>query len=281
MLTQGIILIATGAPFYGRMAYNLAVSIKAVEDMPVTVLHNGAALSHLSDRQRDMFDEIKQIDTQSFAAKLTLLDHSPYDQTLYVDCDTIWMPGKKPGDLFKELQGVVFTSITEGYFDYETGQNLGNGMYHFWADPLEAQTAWGLSGRFYQWRSEIMYFTREAAELFNLAKKVYNNPMVKVKQFAGHTPDELAINIAAAKLGIHPHVYKWKPIYWHRLHGEGKTLPQIMYDYYLMSMGGNYSSTNMKTCYNNIAKAAHRKLGLQYVFTPDSKKYVMPDRIKM
>lgn len=281
MLEKGIVLIATGAPFYGRMAYNLAVTLKAAEDIPVTVLHNGHALSHLSDKQKQIFDEIKEIETASFAAKLTLYDHSPYERTLYFDADMVWLPHKLPSDLFKELEGVVFTSITEGYYDYTEAKSYANNMYHFWADPNEAAEKWGLQGKFYQWRSEVMYFERSAGELFNLAKDVYKDPRVVVKKFAGHTPDELAINIAASKLGIEPHVYKWKPAYWHRLHGEGQPLAAIMYSYYLMSVGGNFASALMKTCYNNVCMAAHRKLGLQYLFTLQSKKSVMPDRVKM
>ena len=98
----------------------------------------------------------------------------------------------------------MFTSITEGFYDYESGQDYGNKMYHYWCDPLEAQKLHKLKGKFYQWRSEVMYFNKQAKEFFTLAKKVYNNPLVNVKQFAGHTPDELAINIAASKLGIEP-----------------------------------------------------------------------------
>lgn len=281
MLTKGIILVAQGAPFYGRMAYNLAVTIKAQEDIEICVLHGGKGLSHLSDKQLQIFDHIIEIDTKAFAAKLTLCDHSPFDRTLYLDCDMAWMPGKLPSELFKELNGVVFSSITEGYYDFDDDKDYGNQMYHFWCNPQEAKLKYKLKGKFYQWRSEIIYFSKEAKPVFELAKQVYANPKIGVKEFAGHVPDELAINISACVHGVDPHVYKWKPAYWHRLHGEGKTLPDIMYDYYLMSMGGNFSSATMKTCYNNICKAAHRKLGLQYLFLPDSKKSVMPERIKM
>lgn len=281
MLTRGIILVATGAPFYGRMAYNLTVSIKALEDIPVTVIYNGAALSHLSEKQKGIFDKLIEIPSLAFAAKLTLCDHSPYDHTLYLDADMVWMPEKKPSALFDELKDVVFTCITEGYYDYGEAKSYANDMYHFWADPIEAAAKWKLDGKFYQYRSEVMYFTKEAKPLFDLAKKVYAAPRVNVKKFAGHVPDELAINIAASKLGIQPHVYKWKPAYWHRLHGEGRSLPEIMYDYYLLSAGGNFASATMKMCYNNVCKAAHRKLGLQYLFPLESKRSVMPDRIKM
>jgi len=281
MLNRGIILVATGAAFYGRMAYNLAVTIKAVEDIPVTVLYNGAALSHLSENQRKIFNQTIEIPTTSFAAKLRLYDYSPYDYTLYLDADMAWLPNKKPSELFNELKDVVFTSITEGYYDYEQGVDYGNKMYHYWCDPLEAKQAHGLKGKFYQWRSEVIYFNSEAKEMFEAAKDAYENPKVVVKQFAGHVPDELAINIAASKTGIEPHEYRWMPAYWHRLHGEGMQLQGILNGYYLLSVGGNYATSTMKTCYNNVCKAAHNKLGLQYLFILQSKKEVMPDRIKM
>lgn len=281
MLEKGIILLATGSPFYGRMAYNLSVSIKAIEEIDITVLHNGAALTHLSARQKEIFNNIIEIKDNSFAAKLCLLDYTPYEKTLYFDADMIWLPNKLPSELFKELDGVTFTSITEGYYDYVSNIDYGNTMYHYWADPLEAKQVYKLENKFYQWRSEVMYFTKDAAKLFKEAKKVYENPKVKVKQFAGHVPDELAINIAASKLNIEPHEYKWTPAYWHRIHGEGKGLPEIMNSFYLLSVGGNFASGIMKTCYNNVCKAAHRKLGLQYLFTLQSKKAVMPERIKM
>jgi hypothetical protein len=281
MLTKGIILLASGAPFYGRMAYNLAVTIKASEDIPITVLYNGSALSHLSQKQLSIFNEVKEVQELSFAAKLSLIDHSPYDCTLYFDADMVWLPGRKPSELFASLQGVVFTSITEGFYDYETETDYGNKMYHYWCDPLQAKDKHGLKGRFYQWRSEVMYFEKSAVELFRLAREVYNNPLVEAKRFAGHIPDELAINIAACKLGIEPHEFKWLPAYWHRIHGEGASLPQIMNRYYLLSAGGNFASRVMKDCYNNVCKAAHRVLGLQYLFILQSKKSVMPDRIKM
>jgi len=281
MLTKGIILVATGAPFYGRMAYNLAVSIKATEPTQITVLHNGSGLQHLSEKQLSIFDTIIRIEPTSFGAKLCLADYSTYDCTLYFDADMLWMPKRKPSELFAELEGVSFTSITEGFYDYGTGMDYGNKMYHYWADPLEAQKVYGLTGKFYQWRSEVIYFEKSAKVLFDLAKEIYANPKVVVKKFADHVPDELAINIAASILNIDPHEFKWIPAYWHRLHGEGRNLPSIMDKYYLLSVGGNFASTTMKTCYNNICMAAHRKLGLQYLFTLQSKKSVMPDRVKM
>lgn len=282
-MLKGIVIIATGAPFYGRMAYNLAVTIKAVEDFPIAVLHSGAGLSHLSEKQKRIFDSTIEIDTTSFASKLSLYDYSPFDHNLYVDADTAWLQKRKPSDLFKELEGVQFTSITEGYHDFDTGEDKTNLKYHYWCEPMHAKEKYNLSGKFYQWRSEVIYFQRGkvAKKVFDDAKKIYARPRVSAKLFAGHIPDELAINIATCKNGVEPHQFRWSPSFWHRLHGEGVGLPSINENYYLLSVGGNYASGVMKDCYNRLCMAAHRKLGLQYLFTLQSKKSVMTDRIKM
>jgi hypothetical protein len=265
------------------MAYNLAVTIKAIENIPVAVLWNGNALNHLSQRQKDIFDHLIQIDTASFGAKLTLHDHTPFDHTLYLDADMAWLPKKKPSELFKELEGISFTSITEGYYDFETNEDHSNNKYHFWCSPLEAKEKYNLTGKFYQWRSEVIYFEKgkSAKKIFDDAKKVYAKPKVDAKMFAGKIPDELALNISCCKNQVDPHKYKWLPAYWHRLHGEGRALGAIAESHYLLSVGGNYASGVMKTSYNNVCMAAHRKLGLQYLFTLQSKKSVMPDRVKM
>lgn len=282
-MLNGIIIIATGAPFYGRMAYNLTVTIKAVEDFPVIVMHSGTGLNHLTEKQKSLFDSVIEIDTISFAAKLSLYDYSPFDNTLYLDADMAWMPNRKPSQLFNELKGIEFTSITEGWYDYDKKEDKGNLMYHYWCDVGEAQRQYSLSGKYYQWRSEVIYFQKGeiAKTLFDQAKEIYANPKVTAKKFAGHIPDELAINISACKMGLEPHVFKWKPAYWHRLHGEGKSLAEVARDYYLLSVGGNYATGTMKDCYNRVCKAAHNKLKLQYLFTLQSKKAVLPERIKM
>jgi hypothetical protein len=128
-----------------------------------------------------------------------------------------------------------------------------------------------------------MYFKKceETRQLFELARCIQSDPLVTYKQFGTHVPDELGLNIAACKYGIHPHVRNWRPAYWHRLHGEGKPLHQIMDECWLMSVGGNFATGLMKLCYNKVAMAAHKKLGLQYLFPLQSKRSTIPERQKM
>lgn len=285
MLKQrGIVIIATGHAFYGRMAYNLSVTVKASEpETEVAVLVNGAALSHLSERQRKLFDYIIPVESAMFSTKLELYKLSPFRKTIYLDADMVWLPAKKPSQLFDELDGVAFTCITEGSYDLTTGQDDGNPKYYFWADIHAAKDKYNLKGKLFQTRSEFLYFEKGkvAQKIFADAAKVYKNPKVDVKLFAAHVPDEFAFNIALCMNGIEPHKYKWTPAFWHRMHGEGRDLPSIMYEHYLLSVGGNYASGIMKDCYNKVCMAAHRKSGLQYLFTLQSKKSILAERKKM
>ena len=126
MLDKGIILIATGHAGYGRMAYNMAVTIKAVEEIPIAVVCDDTALSHLTDDQKKIFDFLIPLPITyrtGFGAKLHLDELTPFEKTMYVDVDMLWL-GRKPSELFTDLNGISFTAITEGNSD-----NINNKYY--------------------------------------------------------------------------------------------------------------------------------------------------------
>lgn len=286
MLKEGIILIATGHPYYGRMAWNLAISIKAVDiDFPIAVVRDSKSLSHLGASQLAIFDHIIEADGYAgFGAKLHIDLISPFEQTLYLDADMAWLPKYSPRDLMASLKDNDFASITEGYSD-PAGDDA-NPKYYYWAEAAEIREKYNLpKERIYQWRSEVMYFTRSerVTEMFSKAREIYSNPGLKtIAMFGNHIPDELAINIATALTGIEPHVYKWKPAYWPRLHGEN--LPQFeeLYSkYYALSCGSNVSSPSTKKMYDRIIKAAAYKLNTKHVFPLLSKREFIPERQKI
>jgi len=274
-MLAGIVIIATNHPYYGRMAYNLAVTIKASENFPVTLLYQSPAINHLSTNQRGIFDELIEIPSEipgGWGAKLYLDKLSPYHETLYLDADMLWLPYRKPSELFEELNPYEYTGITEG----KTGDP--NLAYYFWADESEIREKYKVES-VYQWRSEVIYFKKET-KLFNKARKI--NPTValkSVKKFGTGIPDELYINIAAALLDIHPHRYKWTPAYWPRLFKD--VIKPDLSGYYLISFGSNWASTNMKKYYMTVLKSAANKLGVLPMFELTSKRSFMPERQKM
>lgn len=281
---NGIIIVAVGHPYYGRMAYNLALSIKALqEDMSVTVVQSQYSLAHLSFDQKQVFDDVINIPggaPLSCGAKLWANLVSPYENTLLLDADMLWLPGKTPADMFTELQGINFTAITEGSYPGDLHEK-----YFLWADPDEIKQKYNIaSDKLYQWRSEVMFFTKQMDELFTLAREIYNAPnLATEKLYANTTADELALVIACGVLDIHPHEYKWQPGYWHLMNGGRipSELSALYAHYYLVSFGANQASGESKKLYDRIMKVSCYKKGKQHVFPLISKKEFLPERQKM
>jgi len=275
--TKGILLIATGHPYYGNMAYNLAISIKSVEDISIAVIFTGASLSHLSASQVAVFShKIEAPDDYrtGFGVKLHLDQLTPFDQTLCLDVDMLWL-SKKPSDLFDELKGKKFSIITEGDSDKP------NPKYYFWAEAKEIQSVYKV-GKVHQTRSEVMYFEK-GTKVFEKARELTPELQLKtIRMFGEFIPDELYFNITMAILKVDPHVAIWKPAYWCRLHGEIMPNLSVLYrEYYLLSFGSNAASPVMKRAYDNIMAVVCNKLRLPYQFKLKSKKEWAPGRLKI
>lgn len=290
----GIILLALGHPYYGRMAYNLAMSIKAVDSsVDITLVYTDGAIAHINHRNMWVFDNKMQIENtdQPFGVKMQLYDLTPYERTLYIDADTLWVSKQSPAKLLEQLKGVPFTGITEGFHDYDKPiDGTINKRYPIWADLEEIKQEFPLESWaskeehiIYQWRGEFLYFEKSgvADDLFTLMRAVYRraHTMQTVKKFADHIPDELAINIGAAMCGIAPHVYKWKPTYWDHINGNSMPdIASLQQSYYVISCGSNASSGALKRVYDRLCAAAAYKLKLQHVFPLVSKKEMIITR---
>src|SRR5688572_20063663 len=122
----GILIIATKHPMYGRMAYNLAATIKAGnKECPVAVLHSGRGLQHLSEFNKEIFDYLIEMPEHDYrvGTKLFAIDYTPFENTLVIDADNLWFQKRNPVDLFKELENFDFSAISEGMIDFSTGVN--------------------------------------------------------------------------------------------------------------------------------------------------------------
>lgn len=279
-MTNGILIVATGHPYYGRFAYNLAVSIRAVERFPIALLYNDRALNHLSEYQLSLFDHLIELPVEVTAnqcSKLYAGEYSPFDNTLLLDADMLWLPNKKPSELFDTLKDVDFTGITEGN-DKEPAKN-----YFFWADVAEIKQVYSIPGDIYQWRTEVVYFNKTGRKMINRALEITKNPrLTTIKQFAYAVPDELGVNIATAEANIKPHAYKWQPSYWHLMHGNIIPSPAELYgNYYLISFGSNNASGTIKKVYDQLMKTYCNKLQIQHVFPLESKRLFLKERDKI
>lgn len=288
-IPRGVILLAVRHPYYGRLAFNLAATIKASEAIPIAIVHDDKSLTHLSDSQKSVFDHFVSLPKhigEGFAPKLHLNELSPFEETIFFDADMLWLPVRKPSELFEELGIADFSAITEGWCELETLDCTNvNQMYYFWADVKEIKEAYGLkSGKLYQWRSEVIYFkkTDKIDQFFRTAQEIHANPNLKsIKSFATYVPDELSINISAAIHGIGPHKEKWTPAYWYKLFKDQIPGTATLYRWYLISFGGNAANGSLKKIYDQIASMALKKIGKQHVFGLHSKNSYLTERAKM
>lgn len=287
-MNKGIITLAIKNPYYGRMAYNLAATIKAGnKDFPVAIIADADGLSHISSIQARLFDKIIPYETTDLSGvrpKLEIDLLSPFDETIFIDADACFLFKNDPVDLFNEIPGdAFFSAITEGRYDVTNNKSENDKKYTFWADPKSIAEAYNISDGFiYQFRSELMYMKKgeELTKMMNFARDVYANPLVSYMNFVGGIPDELAINISAAVNKIDPHVYQWSPSFWTGLHGiRIPEMGKMKEDgYYILSCGGGSSSSPLKKYYNRIVGAAMNRLGIQHVFPLMPKRDFIKER---
>ena len=132
MNEQGFLIFVTGHPYFGRHAYNLASSIKAMDaEAEIAICYNGNAMNHLAEHQYDVFDYVIKADDKipaSHICKLYAPEYTPFKRTVLLDADMLWMQFKKPSELFDELKDVDFTALNEG------NEADPHPKYFFWAN---------------------------------------------------------------------------------------------------------------------------------------------------
>lgn len=283
---KGILLIATSHPYYGRLAATLAMSIKAVEDIPIAVIADDVALRHLNEAELALFSQIIPAPVGESgliginALRMNLPKYSPFKETLSMDVDMLWHPKRKPSEAFALLDGRDFTIVNEGYVDLDTGADHTTGKYSHWAAPEAIKEAFGLSGKLYQTRGEFLLFRKspEVTELYKSARAIQKKPGIDTMLLGGSVTDEFALNIAMNKAGIEPHESKWNPAYWPAIHGNIVPPVYKLTDYLAVSFGGNVATKDTIRIYSIIAGAAAYNLGLQHRFPLQSKRNYLTER---
>ncbi len=255
-MTQGILLIAAGNPFYGNSAYHLALTIKHADpEAKICLAYSTSAIAHLSEEEKKFFDEMVLLQDHQLKGngkpdymrpKLYAYELSPFDKTILLDVDMIWNPKRTVTELFEELQGSEFSIISEGYCN-AVGDGKLNPRYTFWADReaivYEFMNEPGfLSGKLYQFRSEFIYFVKgkKCETFFSKAIEARERINFEVKTLGGHIPDELCFDIAGAITHTYPHQDMWTPIHWYWFHGTPFEARKgdILRQYYAISLGG-------------------------------------------
>lgn len=281
---RGIIIFAAGHPNYGKMAFNLAVSIKWVEpQISIALVRAGNATDHLSVKDLGFaFDHIIEAPVESYThegrtayikSKIFMYDLSPYDETIYLDADILWLPKHKPSELFEQFAGIEFT--------------IQNSSKHIeWATIGDVREKYELANEKYvPVSSEFVYFKKsERMRLFfDRIKENYSNLKVKLtglarNGFAGAIPDELPTTIAMMQLGVYPHEIPYSPIYWQTKEKKIPTTEELYEKYYAISTGGKVIGLWTKKIYDRLVARYFNDANLRYIWKLQNKRSFLPER---
>lgn len=264
---KGIVLIAGGNVYYGKCAYNLALSIKALSDLPITLYYHAEAINHLTGEHREVFDNIIRLEDKYCESganyclsKLWLDKLSPYKETLYLDVDTILTPYADVYSLFKD-----FDISNRGY------TTNGNG-YAGWVNVYEFCKVHGID-KYLDCGSEVITFTK--TDVFKESRKAYKNKE-GVRRFSGALPDEPFLAVGIEKSGIELEV--WKPNYWQL---EAKKMPSrasLYNSYPVFSIGGNVIPNASKLVYKGLSNYYSKQLMKPKAFDIADKRRVLKQR---
>lgn len=217
-MKKGITLIAIGnnskSSVYGRMAYNMALSIKYHTDLPIQLIYNNEAIAGLQERHLAFFDVMTKAEAADYyesvftpsKLKINLYKYLVFDDTIYLDVD---------GILINDITGVF---DNEGdYYTSRVQEATPENM--MWADldmlrkKYDVKTIMSTNSSFQRIRKG-----KTCEKLFALMVSLFDDKVpdndLKLIWGSGKQPDELYLNVALGKLGIdalldpEPLVYK-------------------------------------------------------------------------
>jgi hypothetical protein len=289
--SKGIVLIALGNPYYGQLAANLAASIKWTS--PTTLIHlvhDANAISTLGQKVK-LFNTLQVCPVEfchrgerfvPIKAKVHLYDLSPFDETIFLDVDTILCSGKNIADLFNVFAAIDFTMENRARINLE--KVLATDTY-LWANVQELKQAYKLEkGYLMGLHSEFIYFKKNArmAKFFKTVKEVFEKPKCKIVAFNGDLPDEFAFAIAMVKHEVYPHESPFIPLYWYLTDKhKGTALSYVIKNYYGYSVGGNATPLQVRNNYDQLARAYFQRLQITAPFRLLQKRQVLTARAKM
>lgn len=243
-MKQGVLLIAISNPIYVKMAYNLALSLRANEPtINITLIHDDS-ISKIDDICKTVFNKlIPTQETNPFYLKLMINQLTPYDKTIYLDADMVNVKGFSIAKYFEQSQPFVIA-------------NRGIILHNDW-DQVDKPTL--------NVSSEFIYFEKsdKVDKIFNSAIEHYMNDY-EGRKIGGFRPDEPSF-----VHGMKTNKYKLKQMPYHPTYWQGndkKYIPSetIKKTETLLSMGGNRIELRIQQLYDSIMKHYGYTMSMPY-----------------
>jgi hypothetical protein len=217
---DGIIILALKKTSYYYSAFNLAVSIKHFNpEINITLLSDGGHKPHFLSYCYSVFDQIKEIalcdyidkdgSFQPGLAKISLYKYTPYDNTLYIDADSLCLQDARPViEHCKSKGGFIYSNVigSGGYKDDIMYNVWGKNefQYPYFDIPLDhTLNTINSSWLFIKKSDEAKNFFTELRTYWD---KGFGLENLRNKWGNGTYPDELFFNGVMAKNKIDPKI---------------------------------------------------------------------------
>ena len=258
-MKQGVLTIAIGSAAYQKFAANLAVSIRAVSELPITLL---------TDREPfrpELFDKVIHIapeDAYRFVMKdghhrgiepgrlkLNIDRYTPYDRTIYIDADSV--ASKDISEIF-EVHDAPFVSFLETLIPTD---HPGRHKHMIWAKMTDIHEYLS-EGQMPALNSSIIVFDNRAQNIFSRARELHSK-IEKYRKWGGAAPDELYFNIACNNYAQYFQAIKDGHFV------KGNSRERNLNEYTILTMFGSNTqmSYHAKRCYKQLIDRASKETG--------------------
>lgn len=251
-MERGIVIIALKKKAYCYAAFNLALSIKHYNpNIHITLLSDNEHVNHFGESEYSVFDNIKNIPDQDYSdtqfepalAKFNFYKNSPYEQTLYVDADSLCLKDIEP--LMEQL------SKSKGYFYsnvHGSGGLKDEIQYTVWATNQQVWDFFKLKqdSVLHNMNSSWIWVKRgkKADALFD---KIMENYKIGfglknlLHRWGGTYPDELFFNGTCAQLKINPSFSDGVMFFGDKM--DNLPVSRLNDEYYFMTLFGKGTGT--------------------------------------
>ncbi len=238
---NGIVLLAIGRNEYGKMAFNMAMSLKCHSNIPIQLVCDLKTIEGIDRQFFDIITEINPDDCQEKKfepgkAKLSLYKYLHFDKSIYLDVDGVSI--KAVDGLFEECEATGEYFLTQYKTHIEGVQDDYKQM--LWAWPKDIWSHYGLKedAKLPATNSSFMYMVKgeKLNAFFEQCLKNFHNPVRQRLTWGNSRPDELYLNVALAQFDILGKLKESYPIYFNGYYNAN--LKEDLKNYYILGLFG-------------------------------------------
>lgn len=273
---NGVIILSLKKPSYYCSAANLAMSIKSHnKNIHITLVSDGGHNEHYRAEHYSYFDSIKEINKDHYTddygfspalAKINIFRYSEYENTLYIDADSLVLRDIQPLiDRLVSLKGNFYSNVLgSGYKNDEI-------IYQAWATNEKLWDYFKLkeNQKVYTFNTSWFFFRKSTENLFKITYNNYFGGFSKLdlkNKWGGSLPDELFFYGTLAQKEINPSVEFSVCFFGDKI--DSRTLDQLANDYYMFTLYGGKSTVRLNYIewYDRICQSICNSNGVNNYF---------------